>query len=142
MGWEAPVPVFAWTVTADDRHGMNLTVHDFWATDPDTAAAMLAFLGRHNTRAELIEFRRGALPPLPTLLHNLHRHRAQAQSWHPWMLRILDIPAAISARGWPADIDAALPIGIENATGDSIDRYLLQIAGGKAELPPRPPAAM
>ncbi|MEU6346264.1 GNAT family N-acetyltransferase [Streptomyces sp. NPDC046977] len=210
MGWEAPAPVFAWTVTADDlkqsftdtgldieyghtpeiedlqrdlarqwngpvqrpawwapwkdskgnlttyrfhapgrlagvlslamnrreRHGMNLTVHDFWATDPDTTAALLAFLGRHNTRAETIEFRRGALPPLPTLLHHLHRHRVQAQAWHPWMLRILDVPAAISARGWPPDLDATLPIAIENSTGDGIDRYLLQIAGGKADLTP------
>ncbi|WP_420803293.1 hypothetical protein [Streptomyces spiramyceticus] len=32
-----------------ERHGMNLVVHDFWASDASAAAAMLAFLGRHYT---------------------------------------------------------------------------------------------
>ncbi|MEU0275595.1 GNAT family N-acetyltransferase, partial [Streptomyces sp. NPDC006307] len=39
------------TTARHDRHGMSLTVHDFWAADQPAAAAMLAFLGRHNTRA-------------------------------------------------------------------------------------------
>jgi predicted acetyltransferase len=118
------------------RHGMSLIVHDFWATNQDTAAAMLAFLGRHNTRADTIEFRRGALPPYPILLHHLHRHRLTAQAWHPWMLRLLDIPQAIRLRGWPADLDATVPIQIKNQNGVTCDRYLLRITGGSAEISP------
>ncbi|MET8681971.1 GNAT family N-acetyltransferase [Streptomyces sp. NPDC004647] len=211
LGWEAPAPVFAWSVTTDDlrrsftgenfdiehgltpdaqnlqrelarqwngpvlqpdwwsswkenksalttyrfnrpghpttgllslamkrreRHGMNLVVHDFWAADESAVAAMLAFLGRHNTRAETIEFRRGALPPYPTLLHNLHRYRPTAQAWHPWMLRILDIREAIRLRGWPADIDTTVPIEIESENGDAWDRYVLQVTAGSAEISP------
>ncbi|MGW0315455.1 GNAT family N-acetyltransferase [Streptomyces flavidovirens] len=211
LGWEAPVPVFAWTVATDDlkrsftgedfeiepgltedaqalqrdlarqwngpllrpawwsawkknksalttyrfnrprhptagvlslaakrreRHGMSLVVHDFWAASQPTAAAMLAFLGRHNTRAETIEFRRGALPPYPILLHNLHRFRPIAESWHPWMLRILDIPEAIRLRGWPADLTTAVPIEIENETGNSWDRWMFQVKAGAAEITP------
>lgn len=119
-----------------DRHGMHLTVHDFWAADESTTTAMLAFLGRHNTRADTIEFRRGALPPYPTLLHNLHRCRMAAEAWHPWMLRILDIPIAIQRRGWPTDLDATVPIEIESDSGGSWDRYLLQITAGSAEINP------
>lgn len=211
LGWEAPVPVFAWSVTTDDlkrsftaddvdiehghtpdarelqrtlagqwngpvlrpdwwstwkekksalttyrfstpgqptagllslamkrreRHGMSLVVHDFWAANDSANAAMLAFLGRHDTRADTIEFRRGALPPYPTLLHNLHRCRMVADAWHPWMLRILDIPEAVRLRGWPADLDATVPIQIETAHGGSCDRYLLRITEGSAELNP------
>lgn len=119
-----------------ERHGMTLTVHEFWAANQDAAAAMLAFLGRHNTRAATIEFRRGALPPYPTLLHNLHRFRPTAESWHPWMLRILDIPAAIRLRGWPADLTTTVPIEIENATGDGRDRWMFQVKAGSAEIAP------
>lgn len=211
LGWEAPVPVFAWSITTDDlkrsftgedfeiehgltpdaqilqrelarqwngpvlrpdwwsswkknknaltayrfnrpgyptagllslamkrreRHGMKLVVHDFWAAHESAAAAMLAFLGRHNTRAEAIEFRRGALQPCPTLLHNLHRYRPTAQAWHPWMLRILDIPAAVRLRGWPADLDTTVPIEIESENGDAWDRYMLQVTTGSAEISP------
>ncbi|WP_415954375.1 enhanced intracellular survival protein Eis [Streptomyces sp. KLOTTS4A1] len=119
-----------------ERHGMNLVVHDFWAATEATAAAMFAFLGRHNTRAETIEFRRGVLPPYPALLHNLHRFRPTAQSWHPWMLRILDTPEAIRLRGWPADLTTHVPIEIENETGYTWDRWMLQTKDGKAELTP------
>ncbi|MEU9062397.1 GNAT family N-acetyltransferase [Streptomyces sp. NPDC048430] len=123
------------TTKRHERHGMSLVVHDFWAASQPTAAAMLAFLGRHNTRARTIEFRRGALPPYPTLLHGLRHHRAAAEGWHPWMLRILDIPEAIRLRGWPADLTTAVPIEIESETGDWA-RWMLQVSDGAAEIIP------
>ena len=43
------------------RVGRESRVVRCWATDENTAKAILAFLGRHNTRANTIEFRRGAL---------------------------------------------------------------------------------
>ncbi|MGW5682306.1 GNAT family N-acetyltransferase [Nonomuraea sp. NPDC003754] len=119
-----------------ERHGMNLIVHDFWAADQNTTAAMLAFLGRHNSRAETIEFRRGALPPYPVLLHNLHRHRPTAEAWHPWMLRILDIPEAVRLRGWPEDLNATVSLEIQDENGDARDRYILRINAGSAEIGP------
>ncbi|OEJ29988.1 GNAT family N-acetyltransferase [Streptomyces subrutilus] len=118
------------------RHGATVVVHDFWAASQPTAAAMLAFLGRHNTRAQTIEFRRGSLPHYPTLLHGLRHHRPTAESWHPWMLRILDIPEAVRLRGWPADLKTNLPIEIENETGNDWDRWLLHFKDGAAEIAP------
>lgn len=123
------------TTTRHERHGTSLTVHDFWAAGRPTAAAMLAFLGRHNTRARTITFRRGALPPYPTLLHGLRHHRTTAEAWHPWMLRILDIPEAIRLRGWPDDLTTAVPVEISNENGDR-GRWMLQIKAGTAEIVP------
>ncbi|MFI8943182.1 enhanced intracellular survival protein Eis [Streptomyces syringium] len=123
------------TTKRHERHGTSLTVHDFWAADQPTAAAMLAFLGRHNTRARTITFRRGTLPPYPTLLHGLRHHRTTAEAWHPWMLRILDIPEAIRLRGWPDDLTTAVPIEIENEDADR-GRWMLQIKAGTAEIVP------
>ncbi|MGW6412848.1 GNAT family N-acetyltransferase [Streptomyces vinaceus] len=124
------------TTKRHQRHGMSLVVHDFWAASQPTAVAMLAFLGRHNTRARTITFRRGALPPYPTLLHNLRHHRTTAESWHPWMLRILDAPEAIRLRGWPADLTVTVHVEIENATGEGWNRWQLHIKNGSAELTP------
>jgi len=131
---QPPAGLLSLAMKHRERHGMNLVVHDFWAANESAAAAMLAFLGRHNTRAETIEFRRGTLPPYPTLLHNLHRCRMVAEAWHPWMLRILDIPEAVRLRGWPADLDATVPIEIESENGGVWDRYMLRITGGSAEI--------
>ncbi|MGP3690734.1 GNAT family N-acetyltransferase [Streptomyces sp. IBSNAI002] len=119
-----------------ERHGMSLVVHDFWAASQPTAAAMLALLGRHNTRARTITFRRGALPPYHTLLQGLRHHRTTAEAWHPWMLRILDIPDAIRLRGWPNDLTATVPIEIENTTHDGWDRWMLHIKDGSADITP------
>ncbi|WP_217199904.1 GNAT family N-acetyltransferase [Streptomyces buecherae] len=118
-----------------ERHGVNLTVHDFWADGQPTAAAMLSFLGRHNTRARTTTFRRGALPPYPTLLHGLRHHRTTADAWHPWMLRILNLPTAIQSRGWPTDITTAIPMEIENDAGGA-NQWLLTIKSGTAEITP------
>ncbi|MFJ2190966.1 enhanced intracellular survival protein Eis [Kitasatospora sp. NPDC087861] len=119
-----------------DQHGVDLTVHDFWASNEDCAAAMLAFLGRHDSRAETIRFRRGTLPPYPVLLHNLHRHRVTADAWHPWMLRVLDLQGAIRLRGWPADIDVEIPVEIATAGSTAPRRYLLRICAGSADITP------
>ncbi|UZI32379.1 GNAT family N-acetyltransferase [Streptomyces sp. VB1] len=120
------------------RHprGTNIVVYDFWAADQDVATSMLAFLGRNNSRAESVQFRRAALPPYPTLLHHLHRHRLTADAWHPWMLRILDARQAIRLRGWPKDLEMELPIEIELPDRHSASRRVLKMSGGAAELEP------
>ncbi|MGX1025498.1 GNAT superfamily N-acetyltransferase [Streptomyces ambofaciens] len=57
----------------------RLVVHDFWADTAQAAAAMLAFLGRHNSRIPTIDFQRTALPPRPPAppppAPNRKRHR-------------------------------------------------------------------
>ncbi len=116
------------------RHGTDLTVHDFWAADPETLHGMMAFLGSHHTRAAAIHVRRSALPPYPALLHNLHRYRLTADAWHPWMLRILDIPEAIQRRGWPNDLAITVPVDIESEHGGNWESYLLEVKGGTAQI--------
>ncbi|MFJ9729694.1 enhanced intracellular survival protein Eis [Streptomyces sp. NPDC101209] len=118
------------------RHGAHIDVHDFWAADHTVASAMLAFLGRHHSRTPTLTFQRTSLPPQPLLLHGLHRYgNATAESWHPWMLRILDLPKAIRLRGWPPDLEATLPIAIEHRDTGT-DRYLMHLAHGTAQLTP------
>jgi predicted acetyltransferase len=132
----APTGLLSLAASRRRPHGIRLTVHDFWAADPGTAYAMLAFLGRYNTRAQTIDFRRGVLPPYPTLLHNLHRCRMTTQAWHPWMLRILDIPSAIRHRGWPLDVDTVIPIQIEATERSKPARYQLVLTSGTAQTEP------
>ncbi|MFG2569147.1 enhanced intracellular survival protein Eis [Streptomyces sp. NPDC048567] len=117
--------------------GRQVVVHDFWAADQDTAAAMFAFLGRHNSRIPTVAFQRTGLPPGPLLLHRLDRPGSlTARSWHPWMLRILDLRRAVQLRGWPDEVELTLPIEIVTESGEATERYTLRITGGKADLEP------
>ena len=124
------------TIATAPRHprGMQLIVHDLWATNTAAAAAIYAFLGQHHSRAEAVQFRRSALPPYQTLLHGLHRHRLTAEACHPWMLRVLDVPAALRRRGWPADLSFATAIEVRGDPPDQPSRYLLRVADGAADV--------
>jgi predicted acetyltransferase len=77
----------------------------YWTGGPDDALVMLA--------AE-----RGATPA----------------RWRRWMLRIIDLPAAMAARGWPDGIEAELVLEVDDpvlpANGGS---WRLTVAGGRAE---------
>ncbi|MFG2645936.1 enhanced intracellular survival protein Eis [Streptomyces sp. NPDC048370] len=117
--------------------GRQIVVHDFWAADQEAAAAMFAFLGRHNSRIPTVAFQRTGLPPAPLLLHHLHRPGSlTARSWHPWMLRILDLRQAVQLRGWPEEADLTLPIEVVTEGGDATERFMLRITNGKGDLEP------
>lgn len=125
---------------AGERHpveGRRLVVHDFWAADYSTASAMFAFLGRHNSRIPTVAFQRTGLPPGPLLLHQLHRSgAAEARSWHPWMLRVLDLRRAVELRGWPEGVDLVLPLDVVSENGQEAERYTLRITECRGELTP------
>jgi len=113
---------------------MDLIVHDLWAANPTAAAAIYAFLGQHHSRADTVQFRRSALPPYPTLLHGLHRYRLTAEAWHPWMLRVLDIPQALRLRGWPAEMSFETVIEVSGEPHREPRRYLLCVSKGTADV--------
>lgn len=131
---QSPTGLLSFAMKRREPHGMQLTVHDFWAADAPTVAEMMAFLASHHTRAPSIHFRRSALPPYPALLHALHRYRPTAEAWHPWMLRILDVAEAVRLRGWPQDFNTTLPLEIESEDGRTWERYLLEVKAGDGQL--------
>ncbi|MET7695153.1 GNAT family N-acetyltransferase [Streptomyces sp. NPDC005483] len=131
---KAPTGLLSFAMKRSERHGMELTVHDYWAADEESVTAMMAFLASHHTRAPIIHFRRSALPPYPTLLHNLHRYRPTAEAWHPWMLRILDLHEAVRLRGWPLNDELAMPLEVEGENGDTWEPYLLEVKDGVGQL--------
>ncbi|MEV7087990.1 GNAT family N-acetyltransferase [Streptomyces sp. NPDC093085] len=115
--------------------GRQLVVHDFWAADHATASAMFAFLGRHNSRIPAVVFQRTGLPPGPLLQHTLRRTgAAAARSWHPWMLRVLDLRRAVELRGWPGGLDLVLPLAVTSDDGRGTENYVLRVADGRGEL--------
>ncbi len=124
----------SYATARSERHGMDLTVHDFWAADAATVTEMMAFLGSHHTRAKAVHFRRSTLAPYPALLHGLHRHRLTAEAWHPWMLRILDPPEAVRLRGWPTDVDVTIPIELESDAEGDYTPYVLEVQNSQAHL--------
>jgi len=132
-----PAGLLSMAFTDHPTEGTRIVVHDFAAADHDIARAMFAFLGRHNSRVQTVEFQRTGLPPHPQLPHHLRRAGAgAAHVRHPWMLRVLDLQAAIRLRGWPAHLDLTLPLEIDTDHGGPGERFTLRIVSGAGELVP------
>jgi predicted acetyltransferase len=88
--------------------GYHLEVSDCWAADGDALAGLHNFLAGHATLSEQVTFTRSSLPAMPSFLWRLDQHDATDRGWYPWLLRVLDVPAALRARGWPAGVTGTL----------------------------------
>jgi predicted acetyltransferase len=127
--------VLSLTFDRDSDGRREVAVHDFWAATNGAAAAMFAFLGRHNSRIPSVSFQRTGLPPTAALLGQLHRAgSASARHWHPWMLRVLDLCEAVRLRGWPEWVDATIPLDVVAETGTAEEHFTLRVAGGEGQL--------
>ncbi|GAB3445597.1 GNAT family N-acetyltransferase [Actinophytocola sediminis] len=86
-------------VVATRPDGGKLDCHDLIARDRETALGLLAYLGRWTGILEEVSLRLvdqawwQLLVTMP-VMHDVTNH--------PWMLRVVDLPAAVAARGWPA----------------------------------------
>lgn len=60
---------------------------------------------------------------------------AESRQVVTWMLRVLDVPAALTARGYPYGIGLSVPLTVENTT------WRLTIADGTAHAEPAPDTA-
>lgn len=86
-------------VTAQRPDGDTLMVYDLVAADRDTALTLLRQLATWAGQLTGVSVRimdpavRDLVLPQPTF-HEITNH--------PWMLRVIDLPAAVAARGWPA----------------------------------------
>lgn len=86
-------------LTAERPDGGTLKVYDLIAADRDTALSLLRQLG--SWAGALIDVSLRHLDPAvwdlvlaQPVWHDI--------SVHPWMFRVIDLPAAVAARGWPA----------------------------------------
>jgi predicted acetyltransferase len=109
-----------------------LTCHDLLALDADTALAFLAHLGTwggHLSEVRLWLLDASVLGALtPTAMTG-------SVDVQPWMLRVVDLPAAVAARGWPRArslADAAVDLELDDPLAPwHAGRYRIVVEGGE-----------
>lgn len=109
------------------RESAELEAHELVSLDAGATRALLHSLGRwhpvapstrwHGPTTELGRLLPGAVPP--------------PERTQPWMLAVVDPPAAVAARGWAADVDVAVRV-VDDRGGDTAWR--LQVQDGDAVL--------
>jgi predicted acetyltransferase len=92
----------AYTQTSDPNSWhYDLRIDDVVAHDRASAVAIWRFIGGHSMQVEEVQVPLGALPSLSLLLDE---QDASTHLENHWMHRIVDVPGAVDARGFPAGV--------------------------------------
>lgn len=118
-------------VVSPRRAPLELSVSDFVARTPDALASLLAFIGDHFTTVERASWTGG---PSDARLLAVPERVIQANVEDYWMLRLVDVRAALLARGYPPlDVELELHVRDELLPENS-GRYLLALQRGAARV--------
>ena len=112
----------------------RLRVVDLVGRTADATRALLAMLGTWVTVTPQIVMRLPEPDPAP-LLAPFAGTRVDMRD--PWMLRVIDAPAAVAARGWPPHLSGAVDLLIEDETCPwNAGPHRLVLEGGTGRLEP------
>jgi predicted acetyltransferase len=146
LGW--PLPKVAEWLGDDDNFayladdgfvvynwdGSDLCVDELIAGSEATARALWATVGSGSSIARTVHAYVAPHDPVHLLLGHEADKQAQLQRW---MLRLLDAPAAIAARGWPPAVSLDVDLEINDAElAGNTGRWHLSVDGGAARLTP------
>ena len=100
--------------------------------DGDAVGAALSFLAGHGTTVDSVQT---ALPAAFLAPHIPQLQRTTVRSDWPWMLRLVDVPAAIQARGWPRGVQGRVELDVvDGVLPANAGPHVLEIDDGEANL--------
>jgi len=124
----------AWDREGGYHANGTLTVDDLIGTGPEAITALLSQLGGWAAVAPTILLAAPATDP--ALLVSALNH-APVRSREPFMLRLLDAPAAIAARGWNPHVAGTVDLAVEDpACPWNGGRFRFVTEHGEARLEP------
>lgn len=109
----------------------NLIVRDFQAFTPAALRRVWSFLADHRSMVDDVIW---SGPPVDWRLHVLGESQARVTDSLAWMLRILDVPAALRARGWQHDRELHLAVEGDPLFAGNNGRWVLQVRDGDATV--------
>ncbi|MDN3358026.1 GNAT family N-acetyltransferase [Actinomadura sp. DC4] len=109
-----------------------LAVHRCVAGSPETARALWAVVGSGSSTALTV---RACVEPDDPLLWLLRDRSEDEVRRVTWMLRVLDAPAAVAARGFPEGVTAEVSLVVEDETRPrNAGAWRLTVGGGEGRL--------
>jgi predicted acetyltransferase len=122
-----------------DHGNTDLVVEGAEAVSPATVRAFWTHLGGYGSIAEKVYARVG---PADAFWWLPRERDADLEHRWMWMLRVIDAPVAIAARGFPAAVSVTVPLLIaDQACPANSGRWDLTVAAGKGSLVSVPAAA-
>lgn len=120
-------------VPADLAHSaLSLHLTDLVALTPAAGRKLLSFLADHRSMIDQVVFQGSPSDPILKLLPD---RNYSARLLDHWMLRVVDVPAALEARGYPPNVEAEVHFEVSDDLIESNNgRYVLRIKNGAATV--------
>ncbi len=113
---------------------LDLRVSDLVARTPPAATRLLTFLADHRTMVRDVIWYGGAADPLLALVRE---QQARVRLYAAWMLRIVDVSAALASRGYARGLSEELHLEIfDEVIPENRGRFLLEVSGGTGRVRP------
>lgn len=112
----------------------DLRVSDLVARTPAAATRLLTFLADHRTIIRDVVWFGAAADPLLALVRE---QQARVTLKTVWMLRIVDVPAALASRGYAQGLSGELHLEVfDEVIPENRGRFLLEVGGGTGRVRP------
>lgn len=129
-----PVAYLAYTQSGQYDADRYIDLRDFVSTDRVATRALWSFIAGHSGTVSAVRIWGSAADH--RLLDLPHRGQ-KVLAAEPWMIRIIDLPAALRARGYPAGVTAELHVDYrDDILPENTGRWLVRVAGGRATVEP------
>ncbi|MDI1463867.1 GNAT family N-acetyltransferase [Catellatospora sp. KI3] len=114
--------------------GGKLTVDDLIGLTPGATATLLAMFGGWASVAPVTVYRLAVADPARALLAKVD---SKVESSQPWMLRVVDAPGAVAARGWSRFVSGEVDLELVDAECPwHAGAHRLVVDKGEARLEP------
>ena len=116
----------------DSDWSFDLDCRDLVWTTPGSLAALLTFAGRHRSVARDLIW---VGPPNDPLANVLSEQDADHEAWFRPMLRLVDVPGAFEARGYPPGLEAAVELGVRDPHfEENTGGWRVEVSNGTAKV--------
>lgn len=133
----APVAAVSYGHAKAERAMFDIDANVVVGVDGPAFTDALAFLGANGTTGDRV---RTTLPGALLGRHVGEASRMPTLADWPWMVRIVDLPGAVAARGWPAGLELEAHLSVtapthvpDDSTGGA---WILRVADGVASCEP------
>lgn len=111
----------------------DVAVKDLCALSREAYEGLLTFLGAHRSMAPHVLLSGGFVEPVLYLLGEQYDRAITRRN--DWMLRVVDAPGALAARGYPRGVSAELHLAVEDDLVPENDgRFVLTVSGGEGAV--------
>jgi len=119
---------------SDSEWQFDLDCRDFVWTTPAAAAGLLTYAGRHRSNARDLVW---VGPPNDPMADLLPEQDANHDSWFRQMLRLIDVPGAFEARGYPPSLAAGVELRVDDPhIAENAGGWRIEVADGGAKVSP------